>query len=136
MVRLVALAGGDMKALTAISIPVWCDWWCIWSTFASSKPYFNSSMVRLVVFALVFKEPGKPYFNSSMVRLVATGLVDLDRSTKFQFQYGAIGGETEDDPLELRTEFQFQYGAIGGPVRMPTKQAVRYFNSSMVRLVV
>ena len=74
-----------------ISIPVWCDWWVGDSAPGELVPYFNSSMVRLV----------------------------------------AISGEL----AWTDNSFQFQYGAIGGQTRLVELFRLGYFNSSMVRLV-
>ncbi len=75
-------------------------------------------------------------FNSSMVRLVEIGEFGKWLNTAFQFQYGAIGRAVTRLFCCRDQLFQFQYGAIGSSVMATTPILDRYFNSSMVRLVV
>ena len=56
---------------------------------------FNSSMVRLVVGIYKMLVVAEYCFNSSMVRLVDEVSPYYLWGTKFQFQYGAIGGKAK-----------------------------------------
>ena len=101
-------------------------------------------MVRLVVRFFFSASLSLRCFNSSMVRLVGAVTELVEYVEKFQFQYGAIGGQTPTDltaytaPVSIPVwcdwwlesavystfcqMFQFQYGAIGGHFRHKTFQ--------------
>ena len=74
---------------------------------------FNSSMVRLGDGKPVVQRLNEKRFNSSMVRLGGNMNQTFSLTTKFQFQYGAIGSTSSRCLNPVVIPFQFQYGAIG-----------------------
>ena len=56
------------------------------------------------------------------------------KDKKFQFQYGAIKGQSPEKHMQVAVGFQFQYGAIKGCILAQLCLLHFYFNSSMVRL--
>ena len=57
------------------------------------------------------------------------------QKTKFQFQIGAIGSNSETNSKTFDLLFQFQIGAIGSIVSISVCKSYASFNSRLVRLV-
>ncbi len=82
-------------------------------------------MVRLVEWIDYTDAHPEINFNSSMVRLVVRYRTPQPLwVVLFQFQYGAIGSESNGLYQNVTDKFQFQYGAIG---RRMTKEGLKSF---------
>ena len=71
MVRLGVNLLSISSCATQVSIPVWCDWELLTTSWNLYLPSFNSSMVRLGESSHILQPAGSFSFNSSMVRLGA-----------------------------------------------------------------
>ena len=114
MVRLVAKWSATARPLTLVSIPVWCDWW--WRLGALPDMDRVSIPVWCDWWCQTWTGRDVKYYVSIPVwcdwwHFTGAWVHDL---FKFQFQYGAIGGESVEYIPAFLKAFQFQYGAIGG----------------------